>query len=265
MSATITRSHPDPAHADNVHQIDEVEVLLQSVIRRAADAANNVWTKPKVTGVKFTAGPRMAALANSRPSSAPVSSGNVMQGKLSCGRRAFRATTRFVISALVGVVATLAWQSYGDAAKQELATRFPQLPSWTSIRTDRTPHQITLEGSALPATPSDSTSVEPIAPVKTTIASAASAADRELLEILGSNVAAVRQQLEQFAAKQEQMVQDVANLQSADQEMNRKVERLLLLGHTERPEHRRTPPLPPLRTLPRPSSGSVAGTLGPLH
>jgi hypothetical protein len=262
MSATITRLHPDPAHADNVHLIDEVEVLLQSVIRRACDAANDVWTKPR-SALKFTAGPRIAASANSRPASAPVSS-NVMQGKLSWGRRAFRAISRFVISALVGVVATLAWQSYGDAAKRALASWYPQLPLWTLlISTDQGPKQIAFEGSAVPATPSHSTSVEPTAPIETTTASAASAPDRQQLEMLGSIVAAARQQLEQFAAKQEQMARDVANLQSADQEINRKFERLLLRRPSESPEHRPMPPLPPLRTLP--PSGSVAGAIGALH
>jgi len=42
----------------------------------------------------------------------------------SLGRRASRALARFVMAVFIGVAAILAWQSYGEAAKQRIARRF---------------------------------------------------------------------------------------------------------------------------------------------
>ena len=39
-----------------------------------------------------------------------------MGGRRSIGGRMFRALTRFAMAVLIGVGATLGWQSYGDAA-----------------------------------------------------------------------------------------------------------------------------------------------------
>jgi len=41
--------------------------------------------------------------------------------------RASRALTRFLIAFCIGVAATLAWQSYGDAARTMIASSSPQL------------------------------------------------------------------------------------------------------------------------------------------
>ena len=40
------------------------------------------------------------------------------------GSRRFR---RYLVAILIGVAATLAWQSYGESAKQIIATRAPEL------------------------------------------------------------------------------------------------------------------------------------------
>ena len=42
-------------------------------------------------------------------------------------RRGSRGFGRFLLAALIGVAATLAWQSYGDATKQVIATKAPEL------------------------------------------------------------------------------------------------------------------------------------------
>src|SRR3954452_12394673 len=47
----------------------------------------------------------------------------------SLGRRAIRSFARFFITVLIGVSATLAWQSYGEEAKNILRRRFPEV-SW---------------------------------------------------------------------------------------------------------------------------------------
>src|ERR1700757_2807284 len=48
----------------------------------------------------------------------------------SLGRRAFRALFRFLIAVGVGIGGTLAWQAYGDAARQMIATAYPEALRW---------------------------------------------------------------------------------------------------------------------------------------
>src|SRR3977135_2056299 len=47
----------------------------------------------------------------------------------SLGKRAARWLSLFLIMFFIGVAAPLAWQSYGDAAKEMIANSYPQL-SW---------------------------------------------------------------------------------------------------------------------------------------
>src|SRR5215470_18269217 len=61
-----------------------------------------------------------------RPSAA-VKNGESSPKKRSVGRRPMRAVVRFFIAILIGVGATLAWQSYGDEAKEMVRTWAPTL------------------------------------------------------------------------------------------------------------------------------------------
>ena len=49
-------------------------------------------------------------------------------------RRSSRGFTRYLVAILIGVAATLAWQSYGDVAKQIIATRAPELGSSPEVK-----------------------------------------------------------------------------------------------------------------------------------
>jgi hypothetical protein len=53
--------------------------------------------------------------------------GNPIFERPSRARRAWRAFIRYVVAIGIGVAATLAWQSYGEATKQTIAMRAPQL------------------------------------------------------------------------------------------------------------------------------------------
>src|SRR5712672_1147302 len=72
----------------------------------------------------------------------------------SLGMRAPLAIARFLITFCVGVAATLAWQSYGDAAREMIANSYPQL-GWLTPQAEpvaqNAPDAIAL---AAPATPS---------------------------------------------------------------------------------------------------------------
>src|SRR6266487_4536027 len=130
-----------------------------------------------------------------RPLKAPIDpphphrfgEGQLASDRPSIGRRMLRSLTRFSIAALIGVGATLGWQSYGDAAKEMVIARAPTLAWLLSISTTKPPVVAT-------------TSPGPV----------------QQLEPLAFNLDIVRRSVEQLAAKQEQMAQNIAALQAVE-------------------------------------------------
>lgn len=108
------------------------------------------------------------------------------------GRRAIRTFMRFVIAILIGVGVTLAWQSYGDEARKMLAAEAPALSWLLSGPTKK---------SATVATPPGST---------------------QRLDPWASSLDAVRRSVEQLAARQDQMAQDIATLQAAEEDIRQR-------------------------------------------
>lgn len=103
-------------------------------------------------------------------------------------KRASRALARFLMAFCIGVAATLAWQSYGDAARQTIANSYPQF-GWFAER-----HALT--GRKAPDT----------------IARAASPAlypDREQFDAMLRDLHAMRQSVRQIAASQEQITRTI--------------------------------------------------------
>ena len=137
-----------------------------------------------------------------RPLKAPIHSphpyrfgeGQPASGRPSIGRRMLRTLTRFSIAALIGVGATLGWQSYGDAAKEMVKARAPTLARLLSISTTKPPVVAT-------------TSPDPM----------------QQLAPLASNLDVVRRSVEQLAAKQEQMAQNIAALQAVEEDIRQKI------------------------------------------
>jgi hypothetical protein len=160
-----------------------------------------------------------------------------LAGKRSIVRRVLRSLARFSIAVLIGVGATLAWQSYGDTAREMLSTQVPSL-SWLSVSTTTpTPDG---EGSAQKPTVSQS------APIAQTAQPAAAATTSEFtqLEPIAHDLAAMRHSLEQLAAKQEQMAQNIAAMQAAEQDIRKK---MLAQTISDQP---RKPPKPPANPSP---------------
>jgi len=112
----------------------------------------------------------------------------------SIGRRIFRTLTRFFVAVLIGISATLAWQSYGDAAKEIVAARAPSVAWLLYVSTTKSPAVAT-------ASPGPAQQLEPLA----------------------SNLDAVRRSVEQLAAKQEQMAQNMATLQALEEDIRQKL------------------------------------------
>jgi hypothetical protein len=118
----------------------------------------------------------------------------IASGRPSLGGRTLRALTRFSIAVLIGVGATLAWQSYGDEAKEMVVTRAPSLGWMLSASKTKSP-----------------------------VASATSPDLGRQLAPLALNLDVVRRGVEQLAAKQEQMTQNITALQAVEEEIRQKL------------------------------------------
>jgi hypothetical protein len=111
------------------------------------------------------------------------------------GRRIFRTLARFSIAVLIGVGGTLAWQFYGDAAREAVIVRAPTLAWLLSVSTTKSPA-------------ATATSAAPV---------------QQQLEPLAFNIDLVRRSVEQLAAKQDQMAQNIATLQGVQEDIRQKM------------------------------------------
>jgi hypothetical protein len=107
------------------------------------------------------------------------------------GRRIVRGLARSVIAVLIGVGGTLAWQCYGDAVKQVAATRAPTLGWLLSYLPTKVP---VITASANPAQQRSTSGLD-----------------------------APRNSVEQLAARQAQMAQNIAVLQAIVEDIRQKM------------------------------------------
>ena len=112
----------------------------------------------------------------------------------SIGRRMLRGLSRFSVAVLIGVAATLVWESYGDAAREMLVARAPTL-AWLLSVTVR----------------------------KSTVVAATSPAQVQQFESLAFNLDGVRRSVELLAAGQAQMAQSIAALQGVEEDIRQKM------------------------------------------
>jgi hypothetical protein len=147
------------------------------------------------------------------------------------------AIARFLITFGVGVAATLAWQSYGDAAREMIANSAPQL-GWLA------PQAASVAQSASDAT-------EP-APTR------AVAADPQPLNPVSLDLDAVRQSVDRIAAGQEQITRTVDQLAAGQEQMAREINKLqaieqYMLYKNSEPPQRPAAPAPAPKPAPRPA------------
>jgi hypothetical protein len=179
----------------------------------------------------------------------------------SIGRRAVRAFIRFLWVACLGG-AGVAWQFYGDAAKQIIAKSAPPLALILSppLENPRLPEQPTSPAVRASATKAAPPQTAPLAQTATEGAAPTAAApspeSAQSLQSMARDLATAGQEIEQLKANigqlkasQEQMFRDVAKAS----EQNR------------RPKVSASPPrsaAPPRKPMPfRPSQAAVAPTL----
>jgi hypothetical protein len=125
----------------------------------------------------------------------------------SVGRRTTRAAVRFFIAILIGVSATLAWQSYGDELKEMVGAWAPSL-AWllpVSTKSSRDVQELTAA-----AVTSDELAQQ-LKPVALDLANLRQGVDQLAIAI------------KQLSAKQEKMAQDIAILPAIEQDMREKL------------------------------------------
>ena len=156
---------------------------------------------------------------------------NRAEGKPSIGPRMIRAVVRFCIAALIGVGATLAWQSHGDQASeiikawaapldQRLATSAtnsaPEIApaaAQTAIPVQAAVQDVALTQSR-PSPQTPPASAGQVAPA---------AASMQQLDAIARNLALVEKGVEHISAKQEEMARNIATLQAAQQDIKSKL------------------------------------------
>jgi hypothetical protein len=146
-------------------------------------------------------------------------------------RRPLRALFRFLLAVGIGVAGTLAWQAYGDMAREMAAAAYPQQLGWL---TPLTP----------PAKPAAATAPAPATPATVGSAAPVATPDQQQLAGVSRSLADIRRKVEELAAQvassQQQMAGDIARLQASDQDIVAK-----LAAPPPRPAPRPAPPHKP--------------------
>jgi hypothetical protein len=107
--------------------------------------------------------------------------------------RIFRTLPKFSIAVLTGVGAAFCWQFYGDAAREMVAEKAPTLAWWLPVSTVKPP--------------ATETSVDVL----------------QQLKPLTFTLDVMRRSVDQLAAKQEQIAQNIAALQAVEEDVRQKV------------------------------------------
>ena len=165
-------------------------------------------------------------------------------------KRSLLALVRFLITLCIGVAATVAWQSYGDAARAMIANSFPQL-GWLARQAElvaqSAPDAITLAAPAIPSPDQQQSNVT----------SPDLDAVRQSIDQITSNMATNQEQITRsidriaarVAASQEQLTRSVDQLAVSQEWLTREITKLEEIEQSIR--YRNSDTLPP---SPRPAS-----------
>jgi len=169
-------------------------------------------------------------------------------------KRASRALARFLIAFCIGVATTLAWQSYGDAAREIIANAHPQLgwlvPQGEPV-TQNAADTVTVAGPAAPAFDQQQLNA-----MSTDIETVRQSIDRIVPGIVAGQEQMARS-IDRIAATQEKMARTVDQLTASQEQVMREitklqaVEQYILYKSSEPPP--RPAPAPARNPSPRPS------------
>src|SRR5215467_11359732 len=131
------------------------------------------------------------------------------------GSRRPRGFRRYLIAILIGIAAALAWQSYGESAKQIIATRAPDL-GWS-------PEAKQMIATSIQWIGWTSAGPEKQAPPVVQTASTTPSLDPGPVQQMTHNLAALRQAVELLAAGHDQRARQMARLEAAVAELTAKI------------------------------------------
>ncbi len=138
-------------------------------------------------------------------SPADLKNDRLPNGRRSSRKRALRTVSSLLIAFCIGVAATLAWQSYGDAAREIIAHAHPQLgwlvPQGEPV-TQNAPDTVTVAGPAAPAF------------------------DQQQLDAMSTDLETVRQSIDRIVPGQEQMARSIDRIAATQEKMARTVDQL---------------------------------------
>ena len=146
------------------------------------------------------------------------------------GRLASRALVGFLIAFCIGVAATLAWQSYGEVAREVIASSSPQL-GWLApqavLVAQTAPDIIVPAAQAAPAPDQQRLAAMSLdlSAMRQSVDHLAASFERTMRSVdqLAGGQAQMTRTVGQLAAGQEQMKQDITKLQAAEQNILRKI------------------------------------------
>jgi hypothetical protein len=250
-----------PAQAEPHHDGDVVSVApkdwtdAEEALSKLAHVASD--RRRPTAGSDFSAGPRVTEpLLDATLRPADLYNDPLPIDRPSLGRRTSRSFAHFLVTACIGVAATLAWQSYGGTAKQMIANSAPQLSWLLSLPANplsgreiavEQPSQPAVQASAPQAASAQAGAVAPTASeMASSTAPTVSSPEVQQLATMAHDLAAVRQSVEQLAAGQEQMARDIAKLQTAGQDVRRRITALPPAAAAT--AHKPVPPLPALQS-----------------
>jgi hypothetical protein len=234
---------------------------------------------PHRTAERSAPDPRIRIVSGSNSPEIPIpelkrlASDSRAAGRSSIGRRMIRAVARFCIAVLIGVGATLAWQTHGDQASQIIKTWAASLGERLAASTTKSAAEITLPvaqtANPVQAVAQDRASAQSWPSSQTPSASAGQAAptavSTQQLDAIAQNLAMVQKGVEQLSAKQEEMARNITNLQAAEQDIRSKLSSVpqskvvplpprkkIVAGAPERASHSSVEPPPSPRPTPVP-------------
>lgn len=161
-----------------------------------------------------------------------------------------RAFFRFIMAICLGIAGTLAWQAFGDDARQLVAQQWPQL-AWLAPAPDPAP-----AAQANASAAEDAVASAPAAAVASAAPDAAMPAAQagltpaqavlppefmQQIETMARDLATARQGLDQLGASQGEMARNIAKLQATEQDILHKLT-----------------PAPQARPAPAPRSGQLS-------
>jgi len=202
-----------------------------------------------------------------------------LDGRQSVGKRVLLALVRFLVVFCIGVAATLAWQAYGDAAREMVARSYPQLgclaPQAEHVA-QNTPNMIALTASATPSPDQQQSnvasldldavrqSIDQIVNNMTTNQEQITTSVDRIAASVGASQERITRSVDQLAISQEWLTREITKLEEIEQSIrNRNSEPLPTSPHSAsaaapKPVTRPAPTsvLAP-KPVPRPSAAST--------